>query len=398
MDKKKLTILFTVFIDILGLGIIIPILPFYVKSFGVSDLTITFLFSVFSFFAFFSAPLLGSISDRIGRRPVLLISIASTAAGWYIFASATMVWMLFLGRIIDGLAAGNISTAQSYLSDIAKNPKERTTNLGLIGAMFGIGLTIGPFIGGILGNISHSFPFWFVAVLATINCILAYFYIPEVSAQNNRKAIDFNPLKPIINAFSDRALTFGFLAWLLFGLAIAAQQSVLSLYLMKVFGFNELYTGFVLTFMGVILALNQGLFLKRIWLRKFKEPTLEFIMLIVFSIGFFVVAWHNLIIFLVGLFFITISQSIIRVVMTSQMAGVSEERRGEILGMMNSVMSVSLIIGPIMAGYLLGIYSSAPFIASGLLGLLALAAIYCGRDKLCRQQKLPEDIPTNFQV
>ena len=145
MNKKSI-ILLTVLIDVLGIGIIIPVLPFYVESFGASAFIVTMLFAVFSLFSFFSAPLLGAWSDRIGRRPVLIVSIASTALGWLVFAAATSIYWLFIGRIIDGLAAGNFPIAQSYLVDIAKTGKERTTNLGLIGAVFGIGLIVGPLL------------------------------------------------------------------------------------------------------------------------------------------------------------------------------------------------------------------------------------------------------------
>lgn len=162
INKQKLIILFTVFVDVIGIGVIIPILPFYVESFGASPLMVGLLFGVYSFFSFFSGPLLGSFSDRRGRRPVLIISILSSAIGWLVFASAKSIFFLFLGRIIDGLAVGNFSTAQSYLSDIAKNDKERTTNLGLVGAIFGIGFIIGPMLGGFLGSISETLPFWFV--------------------------------------------------------------------------------------------------------------------------------------------------------------------------------------------------------------------------------------------
>jgi len=108
IQKEKIIIVVTVFIDVLGLAIIIPVLPFYVESFGASALTLTMLFSVFSFFSFVSSPFLGTLSDRVGRRPILIISILSTAIGWIVFASAHTLWVLFLGRVIDGMAAGNL--------------------------------------------------------------------------------------------------------------------------------------------------------------------------------------------------------------------------------------------------------------------------------------------------
>jgi multidrug resistance protein len=179
MSKEKLIILFTVFVDVLGIGIVIPILPFYVQEFGSSPTTVTFLFSTFSLFAFLSSPWLGALSDRIGRRPVMIGSIISTAIGWFVFAGATTIHMLFIGRIIDGIAAGNLSIAQSTLVDIAKDEKERTQNLGIMGAAFGVGFMVGPFIGGLLSTFSHSAPFWFTGGLALVNAVVAYFVLPE---------------------------------------------------------------------------------------------------------------------------------------------------------------------------------------------------------------------------
>jgi DHA1 family tetracycline resistance protein-like MFS transporter len=158
MRREKLIVIFAVLIDVIGFGIVIPILPFYVTEFGVSALMVTLLFSTFSFFAFLSSPILGALSDRFGRRPILIVSVISTAIGWFIFASAQSVWMLFLGRIIDGMAAGNFITAQSAMTDISADEKERTANLGFVGAAFGVGFLLGPLIGGVLSNVSHSLP------------------------------------------------------------------------------------------------------------------------------------------------------------------------------------------------------------------------------------------------
>jgi len=188
MPKSKITIVFTVLVDILGFGIVIPILPFYVTSFGASPLTVTMLFSAFAFFAFLSSPFLGALSDKMGRRPVLLASIASTAIGWFVFASATSIPLLFLGRIIDGAAAGNFTVAQSAIVDLSKDEKDRSANLGIIGATFGIGFMVGPFLGGFLSTVSHSFPFWVAGGLACLNTMMAYFFLPETHTHRDPQA------------------------------------------------------------------------------------------------------------------------------------------------------------------------------------------------------------------
>ncbi len=383
--NKKFIILLTVFIDVLGMGIILPILPFYVESFGASAFVVTLLFATYSFFSFFSAPLLGAWSDKIGRRPVLIISIFSTALGWLVFAAAGNLFFLFLGRIIDGAAAGNFPIAQSYLLDIAKDDKERTSNLGLIGAVFGVGLIIGPALGGLLSAWALDFPFWFVGGLASINFVLALMNIPETN-QNRRldKKIEINPFKPLLGALNNKSLRLGFIAWFLFSVAIASQQSIMALYLNAEFDFNSLMVGLVMTAMGLILIINQGFALKKIWLRYFKERFLIVWLTLLLAVGFFLMGITYFLIFSFGLAFVAIAQSVLRAVITSEMTrrGAGDDR-GMILGVLNSVMSLGLISGPIMAGYLFGLKTNLPFLAAGIFGLAAylILIIDCRRNK-----------------
>jgi len=383
--SKKFIIIATVFIDVLGMGIIIPTLPFYVESFGVSAFTVTLLFSVFSFFSFFSAPFLGALSDKIGRRPVMIISICSTALGWLVFASAKNIWFLFLGRIIDGLAAGNFSTAQSYLADIAKDEKERTKNLGLIGATFGVALIVGPALGGLLSQISPTFPFWFVGFLAALNAVNAYFNLSE--SHLNKKPdnkLSLNPFKPLIKIFNDKKILPGFMVWFLFGLSVATQQAVFALYLGRVFSLKAFASGLFMTAVGVIIILNQGFLLSKFWLKKFKEKDLELFMMAIFALGFFLLSSSILGIFIIGLVGITFGQSILRVVLTSQIVGNGLERKGEIFGAMTSIMSLSMIIGPFLAGALFVSHPKLPFIISGSLSLISLAILYVNRKKMSK--------------
>jgi MFS family permease len=368
VKKEKLIIIFTVLVDVIGFGIVIPILPFYVTGFGASATIVTLLFASFSFFAFFSSPLLGAISDRIGRRPVLILSITSTAIGWFVFAGATSIPILFLGRIIDGAAAGNFSIAQSYLVDISENEEDRTVNLGLIGAIFGIGFMLGPIIGGALATISHATPFWFAGGLATINAITAYFYLPETNKRKNTETrLNLNPLVPLQRAIQDFELRPLFVTWMMFGLANVTSQTVFSLFVSKNFGFNAFVTGLTFTGMGVVVAINQGVLLKRFWLKRFSEGALEKIMLGALIIGVTLFVTRSLYLFIVATLFIGTGQSVLRVVLTSQVAGAADpQSKGEKLGMLSSLMSMCMVIGPIISGPLFEINDTFPYYLAGV--------------------------------
>lgn len=375
--SPKTIILFTVFLDVLGIGLIIPILPFYVESFNVSGFVITSLFAVFALFSFFSSPILGMLSDKFGRRPVLLVSLASSAIGWMVFAFSNTIFGLFLGRIIDGSAAGNISTAQSYLIDISKDKKEQTKNLGLIGAVFGIGFIIGPLVGGMLSSISMKLPFIIVGIMATVNTILAYFFLPETNHDRNTNKISLNPFSPIIKAYKNKKVLPLYLAWLLFGIAISLNQSIFALYIARVFSWTVIASGLLMALIGVIISINQAFMLKSIWLKYFKESFLMIWTFIPFAIGYLIMAIPFKFAFLFGLIITAFGHSIMRVVMTSQIIGFSNKNeQGEMMGILASIMSLSMILGPVLGGAVYEIDQSLPFILAGVILFITFIFVY----------------------
>lgn len=377
MLKEKLIIIFTVAIDVIGLGIIIPVLPTYVESFGVTAFTVTSIFAVYALFTFLSAPFLGALSDKIGRRPVLLVSIFSTSVGWFVFASAGSLILLFIGRIIDGMAAGNFSTAQSAISDISKDQKERTVNLGIIGAIFGIGFIVGPLIGGLLTKISASFPFYFVAVLALFNFILAYFFLPETNQHlDHEKKIVWNPILPILLAIKDLKLRKLYFVWLIFNTVAVGTNAIFALYLLKVFGFGPLGTGIFFTGVGVVLVLNQGIFLKKIWLKYFTEKKLIIIMFSAFVLGFLIMMMPVVSMFILGMIFIAFAQSTLRVVITSEATREAHiQERGKTIGILTAVSSVASVLGPVTAGFIFEYGAFIPFAVSAVLSIIAIVII-----------------------
>lgn len=390
----KAIIVLTVLIDVVGVGIVIPVLPFYVESFGVSSFVVTLLFSVFAFFSFVSGPYLGALSDRIGRRPVLILSIASTALGWFVFASARSIGILFLGRIIDGAAAGNFPIAQSYLVDIAKSDKERTANLGIIGAVWGVGFILGPAVGALLSTANPSYPFWFVGALASLNVLGALIFLPETHFARKHEKLSINPFLPLGRAIKDKKLRSRYLVWFLFGTAFAGMNAIFALYTSEVFGFSATATGIFFTCMGVTLVINQLFLLKRIWLKYFKELTLEVWFFLLMSLGYLLSDLKIFLLFSLGMLFVTLAQSTLRVVINSSVVGFAgANRRGEILGIMSSILSASMIIGPLLAGSLFTMNAQLPFAANILLLLGAFFVMHkYGNDKKILTQENVEVI------
>lgn len=384
MNKTKFLILTTVFIDVAGLGIVIPILPYYAERFSSAPLLVTSLFSVYALCSFFSAPVMGAISDRVGRKLMFTTSIFSTSFGWFVFAAAPSIPFLFLGRMIDGAAAGNFPIAQAYITDLARDDRERTTNLGLVGAVFGIAFIIGPFLGGALGSISPTFPFWFVGCLALVNAILGIFFLPETNKNlNENRRISVNPFSPLMKAMKNKALLPNYSAWFLFGLAITGLQSVFALYAQATFGFNQFAVGMLFTGIGVIVALNQIVALRYFWLKYFQEPTLELLMLGVFAGGFLLMTAAKLPLFVAGLMGVAFGQSVLRVVMNSQIVAKSDANaKGEVLGVTSSIASLSMVVGSLIAGSLFGFDRHIPFIAGALFLLGAFFVLHRDRRAL----------------
>lgn len=374
MQREKIVVLLTVFVDVLGVGIVIPILPFYVGSFGASPFVITLLFSSFAFFAFLSSPFLGALSDKVGRRPVLIGSISSTAIGWFVFAGANSIPLLFVGRIIDGLAAGNFTVAQGCLVDLARNERERSTNIGLIGATFGVGLMVGPLLGGLLSTVSHSFPFWCAGGLAAVNVVLTFIFLPETHRRRDPKApISFNPLAPLARAAADAKLRPLYLTWIIFAFAISSSQSVFALYGQHAYGFDSFTMGMIFAATGILAALNQTLLLRRVWLRFFSEERLMLLMTALLGIGFFLFGTDILPLFFVSIPLFATGQSVQRVVITSQVTGRSDPmKKGEALGILTSLMSATMVVGPLVGGALFEIRDGYPFYFAGVLMIISL--------------------------
>ncbi|HAP36635.1 MAG TPA: hypothetical protein DCQ28_12120 [Bacteroidetes bacterium] len=304
----------------------------------------------------------------------MLLSIFSTSIGWFVFASAVSIPMLFLGRIIDGIAAGNFTTAQSYLVDISKNDeKERVKNLGIIGATFGIGFILGPMVGGILSNVSHAFPFYFAGGMALVNGISAFFFLKESNHNLNTDKLHYNPFRRILHAYRNLSLRPLYIKWFLFCISVVIVQTIFALFVQKAFNYNSFQTGIMFTIIGVIIALNQTLLLNTFWIKRFTNKQLEQIMLIFTIIGLLLAATENIFLFFAAIPFIGTSQAVYRVVVAnSALQKADPKMKGEVMGIIVAVMTGAMVISPIAAGALFEQNISYPFIIGAIFAIIAL--------------------------
>ncbi|MFA5052473.1 MAG: MFS transporter [Parcubacteria group bacterium] len=392
-DKKRktrqlATILFTNLISVIGMSVVIPILPFYVESLGASPIIVTALFSVFSICSFVSAPYLGSLSEKLGRKPVLMASIASTSVGWFVFAIARNPILLFVGRIIDGLAAGDFSIAQNILGDIAEDEKERKKFFGFFGATFAAGFILGPVLGGLLAEYSPSAPFFIVSGLAVLNLIMVHFVIPETNMHaDKQKKVELNPINPILKAAKDRELRKVMLSWFFFMMSVSGVQSVASLYMKERFMLRPMFIGLAMVVGSVIVILNQ-IFGMKFWTASRKDELVERGMLLVASIGYFLII-GNIFIAVLGALICTITESTLRAFFSERIFSRAKPgEQGEIIGTQSSLMSLAFAIMPMFAGLAFINHKSLPFIASSILTFVAFTI---------STKFLPKEFPSKVQ-
>jgi DHA1 family tetracycline resistance protein-like MFS transporter len=247
--RPLLLIFLIVVVNLIGFGIIIPLLPFYAESLGASPLTIGLIFASYSLCQLLAAPLLGELSDRWGRRPVLLLSLVGTVISFAMLALAQSVPLLFAARVVDGLSGGNISTARAYIADVTP-PERRARAYGLIGAGFGIGFILGPALGGLLGRFGYAAPAWAAAGLALIAAILTWLWLPETKhAVSARRPAPWREIPRMM--FRPRLgplLAVDFLYWA----AFAVYQTTFALFAARRFNFDVTATGQLLAALGVI--------------------------------------------------------------------------------------------------------------------------------------------------
>jgi multidrug resistance protein len=365
MKRSPLLVIFiTVFVDLVGFGIVIPVLPYYAEGtvFGATPRAVGLLFASYSVMQLVFAPVLGRLSDKHGRRPILLISLLGTCLGFLILGFATTLWMLFLGRIIDGISGGNISTAQAYIADVTTK-EDRAKGMGLIGAAFGLGFVFGPAIGGILSRWGINVPFLFAGGLAFANAILLYFTLPETVTQDHparNSAATGRGWTHVIEALRQSQLGLVLTIYFLSIVAFSIMTTVFALFMMFRLGYDPWHAGWIFAFVGIVSAIIQGGLIGRA-VKHFGEPVLIIAGGLLFTSSLVVSPFVGPATGLIGILSICALSAVGNALsapsltsLASKSAGAGEQ--GTVLGVAQSVASLARAVGPSIAAVL--IYSA----------------------------------------
>lgn len=386
IDIKTLLFgLIAVFLCGMGFSIIMPVVPFlvapYVNNSSEQALMVTLLISVYALCVFFAAPGLGALSDRFGRRPVLLLCFIGSAIGYFIFGLGGALWVLFLGRIIEGITGGSISTLFAFFADIT--PQEnRTKYFGWVSAAAGAGAALGPAFGGFIAHFGYAMPFFFGAAITLLNFLFGYFYMPESLKKEHRlKSIPLmrlNPFSQLLNILTiknlGRILISGFFIWVPNG----SLQAVMSQFAIDSFSWKPVLIGMMFSIMGIQDILSQAFIMPKLLL-KLTDKQIAIFGMIAEIIGYTLIAASSIFAFapllIIGMFIFGFGDSIFGPSfngMVSKSASASEQ--GRIQGGSQAIQSLARIIGPIIGGQ---IYITLGHAAPAVMGIiLIIAAVF----------------------
>lgn len=399
-NKKQAAIGFifiTMLIDITGWGIIIPVIPKLIAELIQGDISeaakyggwLTFAYAITQFVC---APLIGNLSDKYGRRPIILISLFAFALDYLLLAFSPNIFWLFVGRIIAGLTGASITTASAYIADVS-TPENRAKNFGMIGAAFGLGFIIGPVLGGLLGQYGSRVPFYAAAVLCLLNFLYGYFILPESLSKENRRAFEWkraNPIGALLNLKKYPSLIGLILAIFLLYVGSHAVHSNWSFFTMYRFGWNEKMVGISLGVVGLLVGLVQG------GLVRFTSPRLGnqksiYWGLSLYTIGMLLFAFATQSWMMFAFLVPYCLGGIAGPALQSEVSGkVPANEQGEIQGTLASLMSASAIIGPPMMTNTFYFFThdeapfqlpGAPFILGGFLMLVSTILAYFSMKK-----------------
>lgn len=355
--KPLLIIFLTIFIDLIGFGIVIPLLTFYAKEFKATPLDIGFLVASYSLMQFIFAPILGSLSDKYGCRPILFLSILGSGVGYLMMGFAGALWMIYAGRILGGITGGNLSTAQAYIADVTTR-ENRAKGMGLFGMAFGLGFILGPALAGILSKFGHEVPFLFAAGLSFGNAILLYFVLPESRKFNETITKKKSRVAELFEAFNDSRFTIVTTEYFLLVTAFSMMTTSFAYYTMTKFGYDASQTGYLLGYVGLIAVIMQGGLFGKLS-KTFGEARLAIFGCLMLVLSFVAVSFVSkdsggLVALLIGTACFSLGNSMASPSLTSLASkNANEFEQGKVLGIMQSAASLARVIGPLICGVLL---------------------------------------------
>jgi MFS transporter, DHA1 family, tetracycline resistance protein len=377
---SPLPILFlTVFIDMVGFGIVVPVLPLYTERFGASPFTTGLLLAVYSGMGFIFSPVVGALSDRVGRRSILLLSTIGQATGFFIMGAATTLLWLFIARTIDGIFGANVSATQAYVADVTP-PQDRSRALGLLGAAFGLGFICGPLLGGVLSLMSLSAPFYFAGALAAANAVLIIFILPESLPLENRSGLNRDTFITLFREGRGRVIVPLMAAYFFMMAGFSIMTAFFAIFTEDRFGYNASANGYIFACVGVISVIVQGAMIGRL-IKNFTEKgiALTGVALLACSMFALPLVQTATMLFLVGAG-IAVGNSFINPTMNGLVSrAVNKYWQGRVLGLMQACASLGRFFGPLIGGWFLAFnprrtldFGKAPFWISGALLVVSL--------------------------
>lgn len=389
LEASRIFIFITVLLDAIGIGIIIPIMPEIIKRFGTDPQFVSTYFgyfiSVYAFMQFIASPFLGALSDKFGRRLILLVSLFGTGVDYLLMAFAPSLTILFLGRVISGLTGANQTVASSYMADISDD-SNRAKNFGLIGAAFGIGFVVGPALGGFVGSFGHHYPFIVAAIMAILNFLFGLFILPESLPIESRREIEISKINPI-NSFRDiKKRPELFYYFVLFGFVNLAGQvhpSIWTLYTTYKFHWTSVQVGFSLTAVGLALGIGQGFF-TGIFTKHFKEMNTFIFGTVVATLSYFLYAIATETWMVYAIISLIMLSVIAPPALQSLVAKeVPANEQGELQGTLFSIISLTSIVAPLLYTKLFSVFTEnpamqfpgAPYLAAMFISLICLLLI-----------------------
>jgi MFS transporter, DHA1 family, tetracycline resistance protein len=369
---SPLVIIFlTVFIDLIGFGIIIPLLPFYAESYGANALTVGLLGTSFSAMQFVFSPIWGRWSDRIGRRPIILMGLVGSAVSYLVLARADSLALIFVARIVGGIAGANIPTAQAYIADIT-TPENRARGMGMVGVAFGLGFVFGPAIGGGLSQFGPEVPMYFAAALSLGNFSAAWFLLPE-----SRTVVGAAPsvgrVEALRRAVARPQLVLLLSLFFIIMTAFSGFEVTFALFSERRFGFTMATIGYLFAFIGIVLAVVQGLLVGKV-VRLLGEHRVVPIAVAVIALGLALVPMAQSVpMLLVALGTLAAGMGFNGPSLTSMVSRLSDpDDQGGILGVAQSLASLGRIVGPVWGGFLFDRYGmTVPYLSSAAIMTVA---------------------------